>query len=181
MACNRLGRSVGQGGDDATVAAPRYGGWYAELTRKPGKEFGVDATVSYGNYNAVRADGGIDLPLGSIAAVRLSGFYEDRDGYNKHPAGGGFFVFPAYAAGRSDDNNAYGIRGSLRLDPTSSLSINLAGEYAKRSFSPGIFAAGDLNAAGNGPSGGSCNNGYARVAPAYTQLLCVPSNTSLLA
>ncbi|MEI6643123.1 MAG: TonB-dependent receptor [Novosphingobium sp.] len=156
------------------------GGAINFITRKPGKEFGVDATVSYGNYNAVRADGGIDLPLGSIAAVRISGFYEDRDGYNKHPAGGGFFVFPAYAAGRSDDNNAYGIRGSLRLDPTSSLSINLAGEYAKRSFSPGIFAAGDLNAPGNGPSGGVCNNGFTRVAPAYAQVLCAPTNTTLL-
>ncbi|KUR70824.1 TonB-dependent receptor [Novosphingobium fuchskuhlense] len=156
------------------------GGAINFITRKPGHEFGGDATVSYGNYNTVRADGGVDVPLGDMAAVRVSGFYEDRDGYNKHPAGGGFFVFPAYAAGRSDDNNAYGVRGSLRLDPSSALSINLAGEYAKRSFSPGIFAAGDLNAAGNGPSGGVCNNGYSRVAPAYAQVLCVPSNTDLL-
>ncbi len=156
------------------------GGAINFITRKPGREFGGDATVSYGNYNAVRADAGVDVPLGSMAAVRVSGFYEDRDGYNKHPAGGGFFVFPAYAAGRSDDNNAYGGRVSLRLDPSSALSINLAGEYAKRRFSPGIFAVADLNGAGNGPSGGACGNGFTRVAPAYPQTLCVPSNTNLL-
>lgn len=156
------------------------GGAINFITRKPGKAFGVDASASYGNYNAVRADAGIDLPLGDVAGVRVSGFYEDRDGYNFHPAGGGFFVFPAFAAGRSDDNNAFGGRVSLRLNPTSALSINLAGEYAKRSFTPGIFAAGDLNAAGNGPTGGTCNNGFTRVAPAYPQVLCIPNNTNLL-
>lgn len=156
------------------------GGAINFITRKPGHEFAGDGTISYGNYNAVRADAGVDVPLGQSAAVRISGFYEDRDGYNKHPAGGGFFVFPAYAAGRSDDNNAYGGRVSLRLDPTSKLSINLAAEYANRKFTPGIFAAGDLHAPGNGPTGGTCNNGFTRVAPAYPQLLCVPSNTDLL-
>jgi iron complex outermembrane recepter protein len=156
------------------------GGAINFITRKAGKDFGVNASASYGNYNAIRADGGIDLPLGDAAAVRIAGFYEDRNGYNKHPAGGGFFVFPAYAAGRSDDNHAYGGRVSLRLDPSEALSVNLAAEYAKRSFTPGVFAAGDLNAAGNGPTGGTCNNGLNRVAPAYPQVLCVPDNTNLL-
>ncbi len=157
------------------------GGAINFITRQPGKDFAVNASASYGNYNAIRADGGIDLPLGETAAVRLSGFYEDRDGYNKHPAQTGFFVFPSYAAGRSDDNHAYGGRISLRLDPTEQLSVNLAAEYSDRRFTPGIFAAGDLNAAGNGPSGGTCNNGFARVAPAYTQVLCVPNMTNLRA
>ncbi|MDE2435604.1 MAG: TonB-dependent receptor, partial [Sphingomonadales bacterium] len=156
------------------------GGAINFITRKPGKEFGVNASASYGNFNAIRLDGGVDLPLGSNAAVRVAGFYEDRDGYTSHPAQPAFFVFPSYAAGRSDDNHAYGGRVSLRLDPTDKLSINVAGEYAKRSFTPGIFAAGDLNGAGNGPTGGGCNNGFTRVAPAYPQVLCVPSNTNLL-
>jgi iron complex outermembrane receptor protein len=113
--------------------------------------------------------------------VRIAGFYDDRDGYNKHPAGGGFFVFPAYAAGRSDDNHSVGGRVSLRLDPSDALSVNLAFEYADRKFTPGIFATGDMNAPGNGPSATACDNGYTRVAPAYApQLLCVPSNTNLL-
>jgi hypothetical protein len=33
-----LGVDVAQGGDDFTVAAPRYGGWFAKPTRKPGRE-----------------------------------------------------------------------------------------------------------------------------------------------
>src|SRR5699024_1784294 len=35
------------------------------------------------------------------------------------------------------------------------------------------------NGAGNGPGTG-CSNGYTRVAPAYAQTLCVPSNTNFL-
>jgi hypothetical protein len=33
-----IGLDVAQGGDANSVAAPRYGGWYAKLTRKPGRE-----------------------------------------------------------------------------------------------------------------------------------------------
>jgi hypothetical protein len=33
-----IGLDVAQGGDAFSVAAPRYGGWYAELTKKPGRE-----------------------------------------------------------------------------------------------------------------------------------------------
>ncbi|MBY0394106.1 MAG: TonB-dependent receptor, partial [Novosphingobium sp.] len=75
---------------------------------------------------------------------------------------------------------AYGGRISLRLDPTDKLSVNLAAEYSRRKFSPGIFAVADLNRPGNGPTGGGCNNGFSRVAPAYTQVLCVPNNTNLV-
>ena len=157
------------------------GGAINFITRKPGKDLAVDASASYGNYKAVRADGGVDVPLGDIAAVRVSGFYEDRDGYVQSPAGGGFFVFPAHPAFKSDDNHAYGGRVSLRLDPSDALSINVAGEYANRSFSPASYAAIDLNGAGNGPTGPGCNApGYTRVAPAYPQTLCVPSNTNFL-
>ncbi|CCA90628.1 TonB-dependent receptor (plasmid) [Novosphingobium sp. PP1Y] len=157
------------------------GGAVNFITRKPGKEFGVNATASYGNYNAIRLDAGVDMPIGNMAGVRVAGFYDDRDGYVKHPAGGGFFVFPAYDAGRSDDNKSYGGRLSLRFDPTDALSINLAGEYAERHFRPAIFAAGDLNAPGNGPTGPGCNAaGFETVAPDYGLTLCVPSSTNLL-
>jgi len=158
------------------------GGAINFITRKPGKDFGVNASASYGNYNAIRLDAGIDVPMGDIGGVRLAGFYDKRDGYVKHPAHAAAFVFPAYDAGRSDDNKSYGGRGTVQLDPTDALSITLSGEYAKKTFRPQVFAAGDLNTAGNGPTGGACNNGFVRVAPAYApDVLCVPSNTNLLA
>ncbi|MEO6093803.1 MAG: TonB-dependent receptor [Novosphingobium sp.] len=156
------------------------GGAINFITRKPGTEFGANASASYGNYNAVRVDGGIDLPFGTIGGLRLAGFYDEHDGYTRHPARPGFFVFPAFAGGRSDDNQAYGGRVSLQLEPIDHLTINVAGEYAERHFIPSTFAYTDLNGAGNGPGPNCTLNGYSRVAPAYPQTLCVPSNTNFL-
>lgn len=38
-------------------------------------------TGSYGNYNAVNLEGAVNAPLGSHAALRISGMISDRDGY----------------------------------------------------------------------------------------------------
>lgn len=160
------------------------GGAINFITRKPGNSLGGNASASYGNYNAVRLDGGVDLPFGDMGGVRLAGFYDQHDGYVYHPAraafNGGGFNYPAWAGGRSDDNKSYGGRLSLKLTPTERLTVNLAGEYAKREFTPQAFASADLNKAGNGPTGGTCNNGFTRVAPSYPQVLCIPNNTNLL-
>lgn len=150
------------------------------VTRKPGADFGVNATASYTNYNAIRVEGGVDVPLGDIGGVRVSGFYDERDGFVKHPARAAFGPFPAFAGGRSDDNKSYGGRASLRLDPTDAISVNLSAEYADRRFTPQVFAAVDLNAAGNGGGVGCSQNGFVRVAPNYAQTLCAPVNTNFL-
>jgi iron complex outermembrane recepter protein len=182
------------------------GGAINFITRKPGNDFGINASASYGNYNAMRFDAGVDVPLGDIGGVRFAGFYDERDGYVKHPAhaatvipffpplGGPVTLFPAYDAGRSDDNQSYGGRATLKLDPTDALSITLSGEYAEKHFRPQIFASGDLNAPGNGPSGPGCNaQGFEQVAGSFPETvnvagvptlllrtLCIPTSTNLL-
>lgn len=157
------------------------GGAINFITRKPGNDFGVNASASYGNYNAIRLDAGVDLPVGNIAAIRFSGFYDDRDGYVKHPARAAFGPFPAFAGGESDDNQNYGGRVTVALNPTDALSISLSGEYAEKHYTPSVFAAVNLNAAGNAPTGPGCNlTGYTRVAPAYSQTLCIPNKTNFL-
>lgn len=157
------------------------GGAINFITRKPGSDFGANASASYGNYNAIRVDAGVDLPLGEVAAVRVAGFYDERDGYVKHPARGAFGPFPAFAGGASDDNQNYGGRLSLRFTPSDALTIDLAGEYAERHYTPSVFAYADLNAAGNAPTGPGCNrSGYTQVAPNYAETLCVPNSTTFL-
>jgi iron complex outermembrane recepter protein len=147
------------------------GGAINFITRKPGKELGANASVSYGNYDALHVDAGVDIPMGDLAAVRLAVFKDKRDGYVKH------------SIGRSDDNDAQGVRLSAHIDATDALSFDLAAEMARREFTPGVFAAADLNAAGVGPRGPGCNaSGFVSVpVVGYTQTLCVPANTNLLA
>lgn len=162
------------------------GGAINFITRKAGNDFGANASASYGNYDAVRLDAGVDLPLGEMAGLRLAGFYDKHDGYVKHAPFAAGFNYPAFAGGRSDDNKSYGGRVSLRLDPSDALSINLSAEYARRKFTPQAFAAADLNAAGVGPTGGNCNaSGFTEVASGYRSapnffVLCIPNNTNLL-
>lgn len=156
------------------------GGAINFITRKPGNEFGVNASASYGNYNSVRVDAGVDLPLGDTAGVRIAAFYDEHDGYINHPARAAFGPFPAFAGGKSDDNQSYGGRVSVKLAPSEAVTINLAAEYAERHFTPGVFAYADFNAAGNGPGATCGDNGFERVAPAYSPPLCIPRNTNFL-
>lgn len=157
------------------------GGAVNFITRKPGRDTALNASVSYGNYDSVRVDTGVDITFGDIGGVRFSGFYDKRDGYVKHPAAAGFGPFPEFEGGRSDDNESFGGRANVKLTPTDALTINLAAEYAEREFTPQTFAFVNLNAPGNGPTGPGCNApGYVEVAPAYTETLCIPSETNFL-
>ena len=158
------------------------GGAINFVTRKFGGDFAVDGSVSYGNYNDIQLNAGIDIPLGATSGVRVAGFFNDRDGYVKHPAGYGFGPFPVFDGGRSDDNHAYGGRVSFLIDDLDdNLTVNLAGEWTRREFTPQAFGFADLNAAGNGPTGPGCNaDGFEQVAPAYAETLCVPSGTDFL-
>lgn len=60
------------------------GGAINIITKKPviGDLSGY-ARVEYGNYEAKRAEAAINVPLGSMLAVRVAGSFNDRDGYLK--------------------------------------------------------------------------------------------------
>ncbi len=57
------------------------------LTRRPGREFGGNASVEYGDFNAFRVQGGVNLPLSDTLSVRLAGQRNSRD--QLFTAGGG--------------------------------------------------------------------------------------------
>ena len=79
----------------------------------------ASAELEYGNYNSVKAKGMINVPLGSIAAVRVAGFYLNRDGYTKN----------TFNNTKIDDRDMYGIRGSIRIQPSSGTTIDFMGQY----------------------------------------------------
>ncbi|MEP7311223.1 MAG: TonB-dependent receptor [Pseudomonadota bacterium] len=164
-------------GRNSTAGAVNY------ITRKPGDKFAANVAASYGfDYDAMRLDGGVTFPLADGVGIRVAGFYEDRDGYVKHPALAagryGGFVFPGYAAFESDDNHAYGGRISLRGNNLGAFTYYVAGEYAKREFTPQIYAAVDLHQPAFTPGANCARPGWAKTAPLITtDTLCVPSGT----
>jgi iron complex outermembrane receptor protein len=81
--------------------------------------FEASAEAEYGNYNAVKLKGMMNVPLGSAAAVRVAGFYLNREGYTDN----------IFNNTKLDDRDMYGVRGSLRLEPTSGTTIDFMVQY----------------------------------------------------
>ena len=75
--------------------------------------------AEYGNYNTVKGKGMINLPIGDVAALRVAGFYLNRDGYTKN----------IYNNTKLDDRDLWGARASLRIEPSSGTTIDFMAQY----------------------------------------------------
>ena len=81
---------------------------------KPG-ELGAYGSVSYGNYNAVIAEGAANLPLGPDGALRISGMESRHDAYLRD--------------GTSTEQIA-GVRVQLKARLTPQLTVRVASDYS---------------------------------------------------
>lgn len=89
------------------------------ITRKPSDEREMATTLTYGNYNKVRATGMLNLPMGDMLAVRLNGIINRRDGFLKDAVSGEDY-------GR--ENNWSG-RAALRFRPGAGTDIVLSYDH----------------------------------------------------
>lgn len=170
-------------GRNATAGAVNF------ITRKPGTELGVNGSVSYGNYNQVIVNAGVDLPVSDTFAVRVSGIYSNRHkGYTFHPNIAGLRTANLFAnspfkpnySDRSGTQDMKGGRGSIRWEPTDGLRVDAAVEYVDSYAILENYRFVNLNAAGFGPGPNCSLNGYVQVAPLVPGVQCVPQNTNFL-
>lgn len=84
-------------------------------TRKPARQFEAAIDADYGSHDTWELKGVMNLPLSDRAAVRLSGFTRESDG----------FLDNVGAADSNDGYEASGGRIALRLAPTESLTLDL--------------------------------------------------------
>jgi outer membrane receptor protein involved in Fe transport len=92
------------------------------ITAKPRMDrIAAAGEVEYGNYDSIRAKGMFNLPIGDTLAVRVAGFYLNRDGYTKN----------LYNNTRLDGRDMYSVRGSIRWEPSIDTSIDILGSYFK--------------------------------------------------
>lgn len=75
--------------------------------------------LSGGNLGYRVGNGLINLPIGGIAALRLTGIYENRDGT----------TFNRFNSRRIDDRKSAGVRGKLLIQPVDSLRITVIGDH----------------------------------------------------
>ncbi|WP_157216319.1 TonB-dependent receptor [Flavisphingomonas formosensis] len=99
------------------------GGAINVITKKPvlGEASGT-AQLSYGNYNYVKANGTVNIPISSTIAARASVQYLRHDGY-------GYSVgVPGRSKYQLDDANNIGVRGSLLWKPNDTFTALLEGQ-----------------------------------------------------
>ncbi|MFM2371203.1 MAG: hypothetical protein RIS85_925 [Pseudomonadota bacterium] len=72
--------------------------------------------LSYGNYEAISAEGYLNLPVTENSALRLSAIRQKHDAYNRDGSG---------------DQDRYAFRGQYLIEPTDALSVRVAGDYTK--------------------------------------------------
>ncbi|MFW2852312.1 TonB-dependent receptor [Sphingomonas sp. TX0543] len=92
------------------------------ITAKPRTDkFAASGEAEYGNYNSVRVKAMVNVPLTDTLAVRLAGFYLNRDGYTTN----------VYNGQKLDGRDMWSVRGSIRWEPTIDTTVDLVGSYFK--------------------------------------------------
>lgn len=91
-------------------------------TAPPTFDFGGHASVSYGNYNALRIEGGVNAPLSDSVAARVDGVYFKRDG----------FYNDIVNNVRINNRDRYLVRAQALFEPTDDISFRLVGDYSKK-------------------------------------------------
>ncbi|WP_157218013.1 TonB-dependent receptor [Flavisphingomonas formosensis] len=96
------------------------GGVIQLVSVKPTAELSGYGQFSYGNYNAVRAEGAISGPIGGGVLARLSVVKDSHDGYYKNLA----------ESGRKGDGNNVSARGQLYKDFGDGNDVSLITRYS---------------------------------------------------
>ena len=101
------------------------GGVVNLITAKPTDTFQANGRAEYGNYNAIKLRGMVNLPLGDMFALRVAGTYLKRDGYGTNVTTGH----------DADDRDMWGSRATLSFRPTDRFRAWLLWDHFKENDS----------------------------------------------
>ncbi len=97
------------------------------VTRKPDHEFSANGEVTFGNYGALGLAGGVNLPMGDYAALRVYAAHRDRDGWMQVVTAPG-----PRSSDRDYDQDFDTFRAKLLLAPTDKVEIVLSADSTRR-------------------------------------------------
>ncbi|MCS6987405.1 MAG: TonB-dependent receptor [Sphingomonadaceae bacterium] len=80
-------------------------------------DFQARAFVEYGNYDSLRTEGMLNIPLGERFGLRIAGTTLNRDGFTKN----------LYTGNRIDGRDQWAVRGTLRWEPSDRTLIDIIG------------------------------------------------------
>ncbi len=81
--------------------------------------FAASGEFEYGNYESIKVRGMVNVPIGETLGVRVAGVYLNRDGFTTN----------LFDGGSLDGRDLYGVRGSIRWEPSDSTTLDLMGYY----------------------------------------------------
>jgi iron complex outermembrane recepter protein len=90
------------------------GGAIAVVMKEPGDELGGYAEVGYGSYDRKLGRASVDLPLGQSFAIKVSGYWQDDNGYAKNTTTGE----------RTNENDGWGLRLGVKAELSDSIKWN---------------------------------------------------------
>jgi outer membrane receptor protein involved in Fe transport len=91
-------------------------------TAPPEFELSGYGAFTYGNFDAIRVEAGINAPLGETLAGRIDGIYFKRDG----------FYHDVVNNTDINDRDRYMVRAQLLFEPNEDVSFRLIGDYSKK-------------------------------------------------
>ncbi|AKM09516.1 TonB-dependent receptor [Croceicoccus naphthovorans] len=91
------------------------------VTAEPRFNFGGQAEVSYGNFNAMVAKANVYGPLSETIAASIGGGINKRDGY----------IDDLGTGGDTNERNRWFTRGQLLFEPNGLIKVRLIGDYEK--------------------------------------------------
>jgi outer membrane receptor protein involved in Fe transport len=114
------------------------------VTKKPAFENYVYAAGTYGNYNQMRLEGGVNYELveGKLAG-KIEGVWNKRDG----------FVEDVVSDRSFNDRDRWLLRGQLYWEPSADVSIRLIADYAKHREQCCAAAVGEARSLARDPQG----------------------------
>ncbi|GGO90061.1 TonB-dependent receptor [Stakelama pacifica] len=92
------------------------------FTAPPEFKFSGYGAFTYGNYNQVRAEAGLNVPISETLAARVDGVYLKRDGFYRD------------VVNDTDvnDRDRYLVRGQMLFEPNADVTLRLIGDYSKK-------------------------------------------------
>ncbi|MGB3711438.1 MAG: TonB-dependent receptor [Erythrobacter sp.] len=82
----------------------------------------VYGEFTYGNFDAIRVEGGVNAPIGDTIAARVDGVYFERDG----------FYDDITNDTTVNNRDRYLVRAQALFEPSTDLSFRLVGDYSKK-------------------------------------------------
>ncbi len=133
------------------------GGAVLLTPKRPGDEFGGYVDVDVGNYNLIKVESAVDLPVNEVLKFRLAGRGVDRDGYQDNVADNALRGSNKYW---DEDSTSLRLSMALDFDHLRNLTVvsydknDMLGRVPiPKVFNPQASLGGLLNAVHNGGAG----------------------------